>query len=305
MKKKYYGVIPPIITPILPDETVDEEGFRRLLDYCIDGGLHGIFVAGTNGETLALTQKERDRAIRIAVEHINGRVPVMAGVMDTSTRRVIDNVKAAEQAGATCCVVTPIFYDRHTSQDETVRHFEQILKETTCDLMIYNIPPFTGLKLTGKTILRIAELDKRIVGCKDSSGSSADFIPVLLKHKDDPNFSVLQGVTYLGIPTMLLGADGFVPAMAPVFPRMFANAYEACVAGDIAKSYKYMDLIAQTSQVLGMSKNATAAAKYAISLRGMTSKQVIMPQDYTLPEDEERIRAKVAEIDRAIEESGL
>ncbi len=128
MKKKYYGVIPPIITPILPDETVDEEGFRRLLDYCIDGGLHGIFVAGTNGETLALTQKERDRAIRIAVEHINGRVPVMAGVMDTSTRRVIDNVKAAEQAGATCCVVTPIFYDRHTSQDETVRHFEQILR---------------------------------------------------------------------------------------------------------------------------------------------------------------------------------
>ncbi len=97
MNKKYYGVIPPVITPITPNEDVDEEGFRQLIDYCIDGGLHGLFVAGSNGECMALTQKERNHAIRIMLDQTRGRVPVLAGVMDSSTRRVIDNIKALEQ----------------------------------------------------------------------------------------------------------------------------------------------------------------------------------------------------------------
>ena len=304
MQKKYYGVIPPIVTPITEKETVDEEGFRKLLDYCVDGGLHGIFVAGSNGETLALTQKERNHAIQIALDQVKDRVPVMCGVMDSSTQRVIDNIKDVEQMGGQCAVVTPIFYDRHTSQDETVRHFERILKETNIDLMIYNIPPFTGIKLTGATMLKIAALDRRVVGCKDSSGSFADFVPVLETYRDTP-FSVLQGATPLAMASLLMGADGFVPSMAPVFPRLFAKAYEAGISLDCKEAWKYNRLIRETSKVLGMTKNATAAAKYAISLRGFTRKDVIMPQDAILPAEEDAIRQAVADIDEMIAAAGI
>ena len=304
MDKKYYGMIPPIITPTTEKETVDEEGFRQLIDYCIDGGLHGLFVAGSNGECMALTQKERNNAIRIMLDQVKGRVPVLAGVMDTSTRRVIDNIKDLEQMGGTCAVVTPIFYDRHTSQDETVRHIEQILKETTVDIVLYNIPLFTGQKLTGATALKIAALDDRVAGYKDSGGSFADFMPVVEKYKDTP-FSVLQGVTALGMASMLLGADGVVPAMATAFPKLFAAAYDAAKSKDCDLAYKYNCLIRETSKVLGMTKNATAAAKYAISLRGFTRKEVIMPQDVTTPEEEAKIRAKVAEIDAMAAELGI
>lgn len=296
MHKKYYGVIPPIITPITKDENVDEEGFRKLIDYCIDGGLHGLFVAGTNGETMALTQSERNHAIRIAIDQVRGRIPVMCGVMDTSTRRVIDNIKQLEQMGGTCAVITPIFYDRHTSQDETVRHFEKILKETTVDLVIYNIPPFTGLKLNADTVMKIAALDRRVAGYKDSANSFADFMTVLEQYRDTP-FSVLQGVTALAMASMLMGADGFVPAMATVFPRLFSAAYDAAAQKDCDKARIYNHLIRETSKILGMTKNATAAAKYAVSLRGFTDKAVIAPQDSILPEEEELIRRKVAEID--------
>ena len=89
MKPKFYGVIPPIVTPIDEKENIDEAGFRSLLEHCITGGLHGILVVGTNGETMALTQKERTRAIQIAVDQVNGRLPVMGGCMDTSTRRAM------------------------------------------------------------------------------------------------------------------------------------------------------------------------------------------------------------------------
>ena len=211
MLKKYHGIIPPIITPVDARENVDESGYRQLLEYCVQGGLHGILVAGTNGETMALTQKERTRAIRITLEQINGRIPVMAGCMDTSTRRVIENIKAAQDVGLTCAAVTSVFYDRHTSQDETVRHFERILQETDIpELIIYNIPPFTGIKLTGATIIKIAKLDKRIVGCKDSSGDFTSFLQVMHEFNDDPNFSTLSGATAQALTEVLMGADGFV-----------------------------------------------------------------------------------------------
>ena len=86
---KFHGIIPPIITPVDEHENVDEKAYRALLEHCIEGGLHGILVCGTNGETMALTQRERNKAIKITIDQVAGRIPVMAGCMDTSTRRVI------------------------------------------------------------------------------------------------------------------------------------------------------------------------------------------------------------------------
>ncbi len=299
---KFHGVIPPIITPVDEKENVDEEGYRKLLEYCIKGGLHGILVAGTNGETMALTQRERTRAIAITIDQVNGRIPVMAGCMDTSTRRVIENIKAAQDVGATTAAVTSVFYDRHTSQDETVRHFERILAETDIpELIIYNIPPFTGMKLTADTIIKIGNLDDRVVGVKDSSGDYTSFLQVMQAF-EGKDFATLSGATAQALTEVLLGASGFIPALAPCFPEMFVAAFNTARSGDIEKTLKYNNLVRESSKILGMSKNGTAAAKFAISLRGMTDKRVMWPQDYTLPVDEERIAAKVKEVDRMFEE---
>ena len=286
MDKKYHGIIPPIVSPVDRDENIDEHGFRALIEYCIEGGLHGLLVAGTNGETMQLTQKERNRAIKIAIDQANGRIPVIAGVMDTSTKRVIENIKALEDMGGTCAAVTPIFYDRHTSQDETVRHFEKILKETKVDLFVYNIPPFTGIKLTPETVMTIADMDKRVVGYKDSAAA----------YKDTP-FCVLSGATPQALSGILMGADGFVPALGPAFPEMFVDAYEAAKSKDVDLTREYDELIRESGKILGMTKNATAAAKYAISLRGHIDKRVMMPQDTILPDEEIKIKNQVDKVD--------
>lgn len=296
MAKKYHGVIPPIITPINSDETVDEIGFRNIIDYCLEGGLHGLFVAGTNGDTMALTQKERNRAIRIALDQVHGRVPVMCGVMDTSTKRVVENIKELEQMGGTCAVVTPVFYDRHTSQDETVRHFETILKETSIELALYNIPPFVGTKVDAATVIRIADLDDRVVAYKDSSGAFTEFQQVLDRYRKT-DFCVLQGITPHAITSVLLGADGFVPALSVCFPRMFADAYDAAAGQDMELAMEYNNLIRESSKILSMTKNATAATKYAISLRGFTGEKVIMPQDPIQDSEKKAIQLKVEEVD--------
>ena len=296
MDKKYHGIIPPIVSPVDSDENIDEHGFRALIEYCIEGGLHGLLVAGTNGETMQLTQKERNRAIKIAIDQVNGRIPVIAGVMDTSTKRVIENIKALEDMGGTCAAVTPIFYDRHTSQDETVRHFEKILKETKVDLFVYNIPPFTGIKLTPETVMTIADMDKRVVGYKDSAAAYTDFLKVVAKYKDTP-FCVLSGATPQALSGILMGADGFVPALGPAFPEMFVGAYEAAKSKDVDLTREYDQLIRESGKILGMTKNATAAAKYAISLRGHIDKRVLMPQDMILPDEEIKIKNQVDKVD--------
>lgn len=298
MKPKFYGVIPPIVTPVDERENIDEAGFRSLLEHCIAGGLHGILVTGTNGETMALTQKERTRAIQIAVDQVRGRIPVMGGCMDTSTRRVVENIKAAQDVGLTCAAVTPVFYDRHTSQEETVRHFERILQETDIpELIVYNIPPFVGVKLTPQTIIEISKLDSRIIGCKDSSADYSGFMQ-LMHAFNGTSFSTLNGATAQALSEVLLGASGFVPSLGPCFPELFVDAYNAAASGNIPLTWQYDALLRETSKILGMSKNATAAAKYAISLRGLIHKRVMWPQDFTTPEDEVRIAAQVQKVDQ-------
>lgn len=292
MLKKYHGIIPPIITPVDEHENVDEEGFRALIERCIQGGLHGIFVAGSNGECMQLTQRERERAIKIAIEQAAGRVPVVCGIMDTSTRRVIENLKAAEQLGAECAVVTSIFYARHTSQDESIRHFEALSKASNIDMLIYNMPSMTGLAFTPATVMTIGDMD-HMMGYKDSGPNYGAFMQVLAKYKDTP-FACLQGVTANALSALMMGADGFVPALAPLFPELFVDAYEAGISGDADKAWRYNELIRESSKILGMSKNMTAAAKYAISTLGLTHKRVLAPQDGTLPEEE-------AKMDRQIE----
>ena len=304
MPKKYHGVIPPIITPVDENENVDEKGFRQLLNHCADRGIHGMFVAGTNGESLALTGEERDRAIRIALDEVGKRMPVMAGVMDTSTRRVVENIKRLEQMGGSCAVVTSIFYTRHTSQDETIRHFEKIIKETNIDLIVYNIPPFTGMKLTAATMSKISEMD-RVVGLKDSSGDFADFQKLINAHAGDSNFSVLQGSTPSAAASFLQGADGYVPALAPYFPELYIKLYEAGTRRDIKRTMELNNLVVETSGILGMTKNATAATKYAISLLGFTNKRVIWPQDMTTSEDEKNIKARLDLMKEKLQQAGV
>ncbi|MFV0334941.1 MAG: dihydrodipicolinate synthase family protein [Tropicimonas sp.] len=296
--KKYGGVVPPILTPVDENEKVDEEGFRGFIDHCIGIGMHALFVAGSNGECLALTQAERDRAIRITIDETRGRAPVMAGVMDSSTCRVIDNIKKLEQMGGEAAVITPVFYARHATQDETVRHFEEIARHTDLDLFIYNIPPFTGHLIKPPAIFRIAEIDN-VIGYKDTSGSFVDF-QTCLSHFKGTDFVLHQGATNLSAVSMLLGADGFVPSMAPLYPAPFLKCYEYGVAGDIAKTMACHDVIMAICDIFPLSRSQTSSTKYAMSRLGLFDKRPLRPTEPTTPEDEAAICRKMEEIEELI-----
>ena len=289
MSKEIIGVIPPIITPIDENEKVDEAGLRKLINHCIDHGIHGIFICGSNGECMSLTQAQRDRAIQIALDECSGRVPVIAGCMDSSTQRVIENVQRLEEMGGTTAVVTPVFYARHATQGETVRHFEEISKNTNANLMIYNIPPFTGQNLTADTIIKISKIDK-VIGVKDTSGNFPNFIK-LLNYFKSSDFLVHQGATNLAVPSMLMGADGYIPSLAPLFPQAHLKLYEYGKAGDIENA-----IVDEICKLYPMAKSQTASTKYAMSTLGFVDKRVCQPTEPITEEEMKRIDAHIEKL---------
>lgn len=288
------GIIPPIITPVKENEDVDEAGLRKVVDHCIEKKLHGVFVAGTMGESLSMTQNQRDAAIRIALDEAKGRIPVLGGVMDSSTRRVIENIKRFEQMGGEYAVVSPVFYSTHAGNRETIRHFEEISRNTEAKVLAYNIPGYTGLNVTPDMVFEISKIDK-VVGIKDSGGNMVQFVK-LLNHFRGTDFKVFQGLSALADISVLLGADGLVLGYAPVFPEIYVDMYESALRKDIDRLSLLSPLIERIAGINNLSTYAMSATKYAMSLLGFSDKRMIRPAEPVKPEEEIKIREAVQSI---------
>ena len=226
------GIIPAVATPMNGSEEVDEEGIRILINYLIDSGVHGIFVCGSQGESYALTEEEKKKIIEIAVDEVNGKVPVYAGTGMTTTKATIKLSMFAEDAGADAVtVITPYFIK--PSQDELYMHYRRVAESINIPLLIYNNPGRTSVNLEAKTVKRLAEIEN-IVGIKDSSGDLTLTAQYIMETPSD--FAVLSGKDSLILATLLYGGKGAVAATANVAPEIAVGIYESFIRGDLEKA---------------------------------------------------------------------
>lgn len=303
MKKTIHGVIPPIVTPIDEHERVIEDQLRAMIRHTIDVGMHGIFICGSNGEAVCLTQKERERAIRIAIDECRDQIPLMAGCMDTSTRRVIDNIKRLEQMGGKFAVITAEYYARHSCPDETIRHMEEISKNVDIDLIFYNIPLYTNCALKADAIFEIASFD-HMIAYKDSCSMLPETIRCI-DHFKEQDFAVMQGITGLAGVTTLIGGDGFLPSIGPVFPKACLKVYEYGLKGDIQKMMRWNNILSKAQSICSIGKNATTATKYLTHLLGLTDERVTLPHEPLKQDEKDLIRDRFEEINKLIEQADL
>src|ERR1700719_3433868 len=164
-----HGIVPPVATPMQPNEDLDLPRLRWLLDHLIAQGVHGLFVLGTNSEFYALDEREKQEVIAAAVGHVRKRVPVYAGTGAATTREAIRLTKMAEREGADgVSVITPYFVA--PTQLEIFDHYRRIAESTSLPVILYNNPATCGgVKIEVDTVARLAEVPN-IVGIKDSSG---------------------------------------------------------------------------------------------------------------------------------------
>jgi 4-hydroxy-tetrahydrodipicolinate synthase len=228
------GIIPAVITPLTKDGKFNEKAMRRLINYLIDGGVHGLFVVGTTGEFYGLTPAEKRKIFMITMEETKGRVPVYAGTNGITTNESVMLTQIAEECKVDAVsVLTPMFIA--PSQDQLIKHYETIAKNTSLPVVLYNNPPKTLVSLAPETVARLAEVPN-IVGIKDSSGDmtvTAEYIR-LTQHNE--HFSVLMGRDTLIYGALCYGATGSIAACANVAPRLCADIYEKFIAGDLKGS---------------------------------------------------------------------
>ena len=273
--KPILGSIVALVTPMLDDGSVDYDSLRRLIDWHVAEGTDCIGVVGTTGESPTVTVPEQREIIRVAVEHANGRVPIMAGTGANSTREAIELSRFAKEVGADCGLSVVPYYNR-PSQDGIYAHFKAIAEAVDLPLVLYNVPSRTVADMSVETTLRLAQLPG-IVGIKDASGS-IERAAWLIKHAP-PGFSIYSGDDGSAVALMLLGGHGNVSVTANVAPRLM---HELCVA---ALQGRARDAAALQLRLLSVHKNlfiepSPAPTKWALQRLGRcgsTSRLPIVP----------------------------
>ena len=261
------GIITPILTPMYKDESINEEELRNQVNRLIGAGVHGIFAFGTNGESYALTVKEKEQVLKVVVDETRGRVPVYAGSGCVTTRESIEMSKKAESLGAdVLSVITPSF--AAASQEELYKHYMAVAKSVSIPIVLYNIPARTGNKLLPETVGRLARETDNIRGAKDSSGDFDNLKGYIVQTRNaEKEFCVLSGNDSLILPTLKIGGTGGIAGCSNVYPHVLSSIYNAFIKGDIEKAEEYQESIASLRACFSYG-NPNTLIKKAVELLG-------------------------------------
>lgn len=227
----FRGTAPALVTPFTDDDTLALDAFRRLLDVQIDGGVAAVVVLGTTGENPTVTDAERRRLVQAAVDHVDGRVPVIVGTGTNSTAQSIRYSHDAVDAGADGLLVVGPYYNK-PSQAGFIGHVEAIASATDAPIILYNVPGRTRFNITAETTLDLAESVPSVVGMKEASGDLAQIGDILSGRPD--GFAVYAGDDEITLPLLALGGDGCISVISNALPERFSTLVRAALEDDLA-----------------------------------------------------------------------
>jgi len=297
MNKPLSGIIPPLVTPLTDNETLDTESLERLIEHLIAGGVHGLFILGTTGEEQSLSYSVRKRMIQESARINHGRLPLLVCVTDTSIVESIRLAHLAADAGADAVVSAPPYYFA-TGQPELAQFYEELVPQLPLPVFLYNMPSHVKVSFAPDTVHRIAQ-NPQVVGFKDSSANAVYFQSVLYKMRDRKDFAMLVGPEEITGECVLLGAHGGINGGANMFPELYVGMYEAARDGHLARVLELQQLVMQiSSTIYTVGKHGSSylkGLKCALSLLGIINDDFVASPFYKFNEPErERIRQALA-----------
>lgn len=288
------GIITPILTPMKTDETVNLEELCTQIDRLIDGGVHGVFCFGTNGEGYILSEQEKNKVLETTVAHVKGRVPVYAGSGCVSTQDTIRMSKKAQELGAdVLSIITPSF--ALASQKELYDHYVEVAKHVDIPIVLYNIPARTGNKLLPETVAKLAKDVDVIVGAKDSSGDWENLNAYIQQTRElDKDFYVLSGNDSLILQCLKEGGFGGIAGCSNVYPHVLSSIYDLFKEGKILEAEKVQESIASFRAVFKYG-NPNTIVKKAVSMLGYPVGDCRRPFNYLCEEGVEALKQVLKE----------
>ena len=296
------GVIVPILTPLNSDETVDIPSLRRLVNYLVDNGVHGIWVSGTTGEFAALSDTQRLISMEAATNEAAGRVTIIGNISGPSTQISLQMAMDVQEMGMDGIAVTPPYYYSH-AQDELLTHYRHISDRCGLPLWVYNIPQTVKTAVAPNTIATLAS-EGAVVGVKDSSGAGELLaeLNVLCQQGEIPLLRFL-GTAYRVTTSKSVGVQGVIPAIANLVPKAASLGWEAGEHGDLEtakkcdKTLMAVSKISQLAQGGGPNAASFSGMKAALKIMGILDNDTVsQPLRPLTPEEKQGIPAILEEL---------
>ena len=270
----FSGVVPPVVTPDTPDHQLDVVSFERSINRLIEAGVDGLFFLGSSGEVVFATDERRDQIVREAVRIVDHRVPVLVGIIDTETERVLEHGHRALALGADALVATAPFYALGGPAD-VEEHFRILHQELDAPLFAYDIPVCVHTKLPWKMLARLGA-EGVLAGVKDSSGDDVSFRYLVQENeKNGHPLTLLTGHEIVVDGALLSGADGSVPGLANVEPGGYVRMWKAAQEGNWAEVKREQDRLNEISHIFDVTSGVqgygagVGAFKCALNLMGI------------------------------------
>ncbi len=270
------GSIVALVTPMLPDGSLDLDAYRRLIDWHVAEGTAAIVAVGTTGESPTVSVDEHCALIRAAVEQSAGRIPIIAGAGGNSTAEAIELTRFAKSVGADAVLSVVPYYNRPT-QEGLYRHFKAIAEGADIPVILYNVPGRTMADLANDTVVRLASVPG-IGGIKDATGDIGRGIALIaaLKSAGAIDFAVYSGDDASAVALMLMGADGNISVSANIAPRALSQMCKAAIAGDAVAARDWHVKTLALHRVQGLESNPTAT-KWALHHMGLIDAGIRLP----------------------------
>jgi 4-hydroxy-tetrahydrodipicolinate synthase len=270
------GSIVAIVSPMHEDGSLDLDALRHLLDWHIEQGTHGIVIVGTSGESPTVNVQEHCELIQVAVDHINGRIPVIAGTGGNSTREAIELTEFAKNVGANASLQVVPYYNKPT-QEGIYAHFKTIAEKIDLPVILYNVPGRTVADMSNATILRLAQVPG-INGLKDATGNleRASALLAGLKEQKSDHFALYSGDDLTAIFLMLMGGHGNISVTANVAPRMMASLCTAAITGELALARELQFKLLHIHQMMFVEPNPIPV-KWALHEMGIIDQGIRLP----------------------------
>ncbi len=290
--KRLQGVMAVLVTPLHEDESLDEVAWRKLLRRVLEGGSHAVVVLGSAGEFAALRDEQKRRALAIAVQEVNGRVPVIAGTGEPGTRRAVARTREAATLGADAAMVVPPYY-YPCDQAAVLAHYRTVAAEGGLPIILYNIPQFTKVALEVETVAILAQ-EPGIIGIKDSSGNLMGYQQMVACAQSE-TFSVITGNDQLVLASLVVGGDGVIGTGLNLAPQWFVGLWEAARAGRWKEARTLQGRINEMHARLAVG-DFPAGIKAALAAMGIGNGRVAAPHRSATEAEGARIAESLREL---------
>jgi 4-hydroxy-tetrahydrodipicolinate synthase len=265
------GAITAIVTPFKNGQ-LDEEAYRELIEFQVQGGVHGIVPCGTTGESATLSHAEHKRVVEICIDQVKKRLPVIAGTGSNNTAESLELTQHAEKAGADAALMITPYYNKPT-QEGLYQHYKTLASRTKIPIVVYNVPSRTSVNLLPETVARLAQISN-IVGIKEATGDLKQCSKVLELCGDQ--ITVISGDDFTVLPLLAVGGQGVISVVSNVAPGDMAGLCNAFFAGDLDRARELHFKMWPLMEAMFLETNPTPA-KTALKFMGKITGEVRQP----------------------------